>query len=56
MLEPSTPDLDKAALAEALEGVLGPIDTEESAFAAIEAVCQALGCRPDAVLLEDPDA
>jgi hypothetical protein len=38
----------KAELVAALEAGLGPIDTNEAALAAIEAVCQALGCRPDA--------
>lgn len=39
--------MDKAALAGALESVLGPIDTEEAAARAVEAVYQALGWRPD---------
>lgn len=37
----------KAELAAALESVLGPIDTEEAAARAVEAVYRALGWRPD---------
>lgn len=41
-------DYSKAELVDALEGVLGPIDTEEAAAAVVEAVYQALGWRLDA--------
>jgi len=39
----------RASIVKLLEVVLGPINTEEAALAAIEAVCGALGIRPDGV-------